>query len=164
VTERKPRELNVETWIDRQIREAQERGDFEDLPGRGKPLPGYGDQYREDWWLHGYLRREGVSSDTMLPAPLRLRKEIERLPEDVRPLDTEAEVREIVSELNERIVAYVRAGGGPRVPVAPVNADNVVSQWREHRAAARIAAPQPKSGPERPRHRWWFGRLRRKST
>lgn len=27
-----------ESAIDRQIREAQERGDFDDLPGRGKPL------------------------------------------------------------------------------------------------------------------------------
>jgi Domain of unknown function (DUF1992) len=25
--------------VDRQIREAQERGDFDDLPGKGKPLP-----------------------------------------------------------------------------------------------------------------------------
>jgi DnaJ family protein C protein 28 len=27
-----------ESWIDQQIREAQERGEFDDLPGRGKPL------------------------------------------------------------------------------------------------------------------------------
>jgi DnaJ family protein C protein 28 len=27
-----------ESWIDQQIREAQERGEFDDLPGRGTPL------------------------------------------------------------------------------------------------------------------------------
>ena len=27
-----------ESWIDRQIREAQERGDFDNLPGKGQPL------------------------------------------------------------------------------------------------------------------------------
>jgi DnaJ family protein C protein 28 len=27
-----------ESWIDQQIREAQERGEFDDLPGKGKPL------------------------------------------------------------------------------------------------------------------------------
>ena len=27
-----------EDWIDQQIREAQERGEFDDLPGMGKPL------------------------------------------------------------------------------------------------------------------------------
>lgn len=32
----KPRDW--ESWIDQQIREAQERGAFDDLPGKGKPL------------------------------------------------------------------------------------------------------------------------------
>ena len=27
-----------ESWIDEQVREAQERGDFDDLPGKGSPL------------------------------------------------------------------------------------------------------------------------------
>ena len=27
-----------ESWIDQQIREAQERGEFDDLPGKGRPL------------------------------------------------------------------------------------------------------------------------------
>jgi DnaJ family protein C protein 28 len=30
--------LTLETWVDQQIREAQERGEFEDLPGMGEPL------------------------------------------------------------------------------------------------------------------------------
>jgi DnaJ family protein C protein 28 len=29
---------NWESWIDQQIREAEERGDFDDLPGKGRPL------------------------------------------------------------------------------------------------------------------------------
>jgi DnaJ family protein C protein 28 len=32
----KPRDW--ESWIDQQIREAQERGEFDNLPGKGKPL------------------------------------------------------------------------------------------------------------------------------
>ena len=39
MTERKPREISFTSWIDRQINEAQERGDFDNLPGAGKPLP-----------------------------------------------------------------------------------------------------------------------------
>jgi DnaJ family protein C protein 28 len=36
---RRPKDLsNWESWIDQQIREAQERGEFDDLPGSGKPL------------------------------------------------------------------------------------------------------------------------------
>lgn len=35
----KPRDpKDWESWIDQAIREAQERGEFDDLPGRGKPL------------------------------------------------------------------------------------------------------------------------------
>jgi DnaJ family protein C protein 28 len=29
---------HLESWIDEQIRQAQERGEFDDLPGKGKPL------------------------------------------------------------------------------------------------------------------------------
>ena len=122
--------MPYESWVDKQIREAEERGAFDDLPGKGKPLPGHGKRYDENWWLQGYLERENVPVETMLPESLRLRRKVHRLPETVRPLKTEEQVRDVVSELNHRIVAYVRAGGGPRVPVAPVDADAVVEQWR----------------------------------
>ncbi|MEV0587999.1 DUF1992 domain-containing protein [Nonomuraea sp. NPDC050310] len=32
--------MPFKTWIDRQIREATERGEFDNLPGTGKPIPG----------------------------------------------------------------------------------------------------------------------------
>lgn len=133
MTERKPAGMPYESWVDKQIREAEERGAFENLPGKGKPLPGYGKRDDGDWWLRGYLERENVPVDVMLPEPLRLRREIHRLPETLRALKTEEQVRDVVSELNQRIVAYLRVGGGPRVPVAPVNADEAVARWREAR-------------------------------
>ncbi|NED90626.1 DUF1992 domain-containing protein, partial [Streptomyces sp. SID11233] len=37
MTQRKPPGLDFESWIDRQIREAEERGEFRALAG--KPLP-----------------------------------------------------------------------------------------------------------------------------
>jgi hypothetical protein len=40
-----------ESRIERQIREAQERGEFDNLPGAGKPLPDRGTAYDEDWWI-----------------------------------------------------------------------------------------------------------------
>ncbi|MEO6090084.1 MAG: DUF1992 domain-containing protein, partial [Umezawaea sp.] len=84
MTERKPTDVNFESWIDRQIREAAERGEFDNLPGAGKPLPGLQGPVEEQWWLKGYLRREGLPSDVLLPTPLLLRKEVEALPETVR--------------------------------------------------------------------------------
>ena len=49
-----------ESHVDRQIREAQERGEFDNLPGAGKPIPGIGGNYDENWWLKELLRREDI--------------------------------------------------------------------------------------------------------
>lgn len=120
-----------ESAVDRQIRLAQERGEFDNLPGTGKPLPGRTDPDDELWWVKDYLRREGLSAEPLLPTALQLARQVERLAETVRPLRSEQLVREAVSELNRRIAAYLRAPSGPHVPVGPVDADRVVDEWRE---------------------------------
>jgi hypothetical protein len=139
--------VNFESWVDRQIREAADRGEFDNLPGSGKPLPGLRGPIEEQWWLKDYLRREGLSGDVLLPAPLLLRKEVEALPETVRGLRTEAEVRELVAELNVRIVEWLRFGDGPRVPLGPVNVDEVVDRWRAETRRPVRAAPPPTPAP-----------------
>ncbi|MGH3655146.1 MAG: DUF1992 domain-containing protein [Micromonosporaceae bacterium] len=133
MTDRKPADVNFESWVDRQIREAAERGAFENLPGAGKPLTGLGAPSDENWWVRGYLRREGLSTEELLPTPLRLRKEIEQLPETVRRLRTEQAVRETVDALNVRIVDWLRYPSGPQVRVGRVDPDAVVEQWRRDR-------------------------------
>jgi hypothetical protein len=125
-----------ETLVERRIRLAQERGDFDDLPGRGKPLPLDGPD-DENWWVRSYLRREGLSAEPLLPTPLQLRREVERLPATVAELRDEADVRQVVRELNRRIAEWLRAPVGPAVPVAPVDTDAVVARWRTDRAALR---------------------------
>ncbi|MFD2422098.1 DnaJ family domain-containing protein [Amycolatopsis pigmentata] len=156
MTERKPPGVSIESWVERQIREAQEAGRFDNLPGAGKPLPGLGLPYDELWWVRQKMASEGLSAEAALPTPLRLRKEIERLPETVRPLPTETAVREVVDELNKRIMDHLRAPSGPRVPVRPVDADAVVTTWKaEH--AKRRPGPTP-SAPRTPPRRRFFRR------
>ncbi|NKQ59295.1 DUF1992 domain-containing protein [Amycolatopsis sp. K13G38] len=153
MTERKPSGISFESWVDKQIREAAERGAFDDLPGAGRPLPGLRRPHDEMWWIKDKMRREGLSSDALLPESLRLRKEIERLPETVRALPTEQAVREVVSDLNRRIADWLRAPQpGPRVYVGPVRADEVVAGWRANRPAS--PSPEPPAEPPR-RRRWW---------
>jgi hypothetical protein len=145
--------MDVETWVDRQIREAAARGDFDDLPLAGKPLPGRGVPDAEDWWLKGFLRREEMATDTLLPPGLRLRKQVEELSGTVARLRTEAAVRAAVEELNELILDYLRAPLGPWRPLAPVDVDDVVARWHAHRrAAARSAEPAAVEPARRP---WW---------
>jgi hypothetical protein len=122
-----------ESSIDRQLREATERGEFDNLPGVGKPLPGHGRDYDEDWWVKDWLRREGATAG-VLPPTLALRRDLENLEEQVDRLRTEAEVRERVDELNERIrKATVGLLDGPPVVLPPRDADAVVAGWRERR-------------------------------
>ncbi|MBA8826019.1 hypothetical protein FHX42_003385 [Saccharopolyspora lacisalsi] len=168
MTERKPTGVDFETWIDRQIRTARERGDLDDLPGEGKPLPDMDKPRDELWWARDYVQREGLSTEALLPTPLQLRREVERLPDTVRGLSTEQAVRDTAEELNLRIVHWLRAPSGPRVPIAPVDAESVVRQWRADQAAATetddaaAAGPTDRARPSEaplPRRRWWH-RLR----
>ena len=61
MTRRKPPGAGWESWIDYQIREAQERGEFDDLPAAGKPIPDLDKPFHEMWWVKDKLRREGLS-------------------------------------------------------------------------------------------------------
>lgn len=158
MTERKPPGVSFETWIDRQIREATERGDFDNLPGAGKPIPGHGEPDDEMWWVKGLLRREGLTAEGMLPTSLRLRKEIVDLPGTVRPLPSERAVREVVTKLNARIADWLRCPTGPYARIEPVDPETVVAQWRSARPA--LPAP-PAPGVTQRVTPWWrrvFGR------
>ncbi len=136
MTERKPVEHTFESWVDKQIREATERGEFENLAGAGKPIPGAGAPVDENWWIRGYLRRQGVPADGLLPDSLVLRRDRQRLAETVAgDCDSEAEVRAEVAALNRRIAEYLRTPTPPYVPIAPADADRVVAAWRQRRDA-----------------------------
>ncbi|MGC3863830.1 DUF1992 domain-containing protein [Micromonospora chersina] len=153
-----------EAAVEAQIRSAQERGEFDNLPGAGKPIPGRDLPYDEGWWIRSFLEREQLPGDLLLPTPLQLRRRIEKLPDEVRDLPTEESVRACVAALNTEVVAWLRTPTGPRVVVRPVNADDVVRDWRaaRERAAAERVAPtvDPAPVPVPPRRRWWPWRRR----
>jgi Domain of unknown function (DUF1992) len=148
MTERKPRGTSFPSWIDQQIADAEQRGVFEDLPGKGKPLdlkPTGGDY--GDAWVRDYARREGVQPDEFLPTPLRLRREIEKLAEDVGEFRSEAEIREVAGDINRRIVEWRRIPVGPPIHVRLVNADDLVARWRAAKSARGASARRPAASP-----------------
>jgi len=131
VIERKPPGVSWETWIDRQVRESQERGDFDGLPGAGKPLPDL-DRRDEDWWLKRMLVREGIS---VTPPTIAIRVEVEQALAEVGRSTEEAEVRTILATINEKVRRINRLGAdGPPSTVMPLDVDEVVERWREERA------------------------------
>jgi hypothetical protein len=159
MTERKPPEISFASWIDQQINEAAERGAFDNLPGAGKPLPKRGEADAAQAWLRDYLRREGVSGEELLPPPLRLRKEVERLTGTVQDLRSEQAVREVVAGLNQRILQWRRIPEGPPVYLPLVDEEATVARWRD--AQPRPSSPAPAATrPAPPPPRWWhrFGR------
>jgi hypothetical protein len=133
MTERKPTGMSFASWIDQQIAEATERGAFDNLPGAGEPIPHHGDEDASQAWLREYLRKEGMSADALLPTPLRLRLQIERLAKAVPAMSSEQEVREAVSELNHQVMEWRRIPLGPPIFVPKVDEDAMVSQWRAAR-------------------------------
>lgn len=115
--------------MDRQIREAQERGDFDNLPGKGKPIPGRGQPDDELWWLKQYMAREQLTF--ALPRSLQIRKEAEDIQTRVGRERRESEVRRIVGELNDRIRAETRTPtAGPPLRIGPLDVDTIVEAWR----------------------------------
>jgi hypothetical protein len=157
MTERKPKEMTFTSWIDQQISEAAERGAFDNLPGAGKPLPRRGEADDDGQaWLRDYLRREGVSTDLLLPMPLQLRKEAARLAETVPGLPSEQAVREVVGELNHRIKEWRRIPVGPPIFVALVDEDGMVEAWREAHPPPPAASSVPvATSADGARSRWW---------
>ncbi|AEN08237.1 MULTISPECIES: DUF1992 domain-containing protein [unclassified Streptomyces] len=132
MTERKPAGVSFESWVDKQIREAEQRGDFSHLPGFGKPLPGLERPYDENWWIKAKLEREGVS---VLPPSLALRKEAEDAREEALGARSEREARRILAEVNDRIREALRTPPeGPPLNIRPLDVEAVVAQWHERRA------------------------------
>jgi DnaJ homologue, subfamily C, member 28, conserved domain len=131
MTQRKRPGVRFETWIDRQVRQAAERGEFDDLPGSGAPLPDLDQPHDEMWWVKRKLRREGLSS---LPPSLALRKEARSAVEGAARADTEREVRERIAAINEKIRDAIRLGiRGPELNLVPFDVERMVREWRRAR-------------------------------
>lgn len=141
-------------WVEEQLRVAIERGDFDDLPGAGKPLE-LGDTHDPDWWLKKLVERERIA---VLPLSVQLRKEDAELDDRLDEIAFEAEVRRVLTDFNERVVAArYRLPEGPPLVTMPRDVDATVAAWaerREARRAARAAAAATEPGTGR-RRRWW---------
>ena len=91
-----------------------ERGEFDNLPGAGKPIEDLGTEHDPDWWLKKLIERERITG--VLPEALQLRKddlEIEALL-DRQPNETY--VRRELESFNARVVrARMQLQGGPPV-------------------------------------------------
>ena len=143
---RKPGVPRFESYVERQIREAIERGEFDDLPGQGQPLPDLNGRDDPNRWVKGLLEREKLPMP--LPTSLALRREVRDLPQTLADVRHEAAVRDIVEDLNDRIRdSHRRRVDGPPVVTAVVDVEAAVARWRRRRPTR-----PPGSGQRRHRH------------
>lgn len=145
------RALYVETAIQQAIR----RGDFDDLPGAGKPLEGLGDRHDPDWWIRRKIQTEKLTG--LGPPALMLRTEAAEFEDRLDALTRAADVRAHVEDFNRRVVdARRQLLGGPPVVTPTRDPEADVVAWEERRAARAAAARRPEASP--PRRRGLFRR------
>jgi hypothetical protein len=122
-----------ESALDRQIRAAEERGEFDDLPGKGKPLASESAPYRPDWWVNQVIEREKAGAYAIPPA-LALRKIADELTAGAAGFESERVVRAAVEDYNERAdVARKLPQEGRAVVLPRLDADAIVEGWRAGR-------------------------------
>ncbi len=127
-TEHKPHRITATSPIERQIRKAQEEGQFDDLPGAGKPLPDLDEVYDAAWWVKKLVRRERIS---MLPPALSIKLDIERALEKIRTLRSEEQVRAHVDALNAKISRVnAQTTTGPPTTTGRFDPNTIVDRWR----------------------------------
>ncbi|WP_426245669.1 DUF1992 domain-containing protein [Nocardioides sp. LHG3406-4] len=155
---------NQARWVDLQVQQAMERGEFDDLPGRGKPIPGIGTDSAEgwdpDWWVKKLIEREQITG--VLPPALQLRKEDAELDGRLDAITAESEVGREVEDFNERVrrALYTPPTGPSAPPVVTRRRDveHEVEAWRARRTARieaqRVAVAASEAEAPKPR-RWW---------
>jgi hypothetical protein len=148
-------------WVDMQVRKAMERGEFDNLPGAGKPIKGLGSTHDPDWWVKGLVEREKITG--VLPPALALRKEDTDLDAVLDREPTEEAVRRTVRDFNRRVVeARRQLTGGPPVVTPTRDEDAEVAAWRarirERRDRQRRQLEQASPAPATRRRRWWSRR------
>ena len=162
---------NWESPVERAIREAQERGEFDNLPGAGKPLRNLGspDVDDPDWWVKGLVQREQLDMTGAMPPAIALRKEAATFPESLLDLRTEESVRIVLGDFNHRVkVDRLRPAVGnlPPLLARTVDVDDLVERWRDLRCqraqpadpdaaqALPVTAPAASRGARRDRGSW----------
>lgn len=151
-------EVAIALLADMHIRNAIERGEFDNLPGSGKPLD-LPDRHDPDWWLKNLMKRERF---VLLPPSIQLRKEDAALNGRLNEMWSEADVRQEVEEFNKRVLrGRYQPPAGPPLVTMPRDVEATVAAWADRRAAraaeararARAEAPD-ESRRRRRRNRW----------
>ncbi|WP_435737820.1 DUF1992 domain-containing protein [Cellulosimicrobium sp. PMB13] len=135
-TVRTPRRVRPEDraqYVDVVIDQAIRRGEFDDLPLAGKPIPGLTGRHDPDWWLKSVIERERLTG--LGPPAMLLKAEDHGLDDRLDQELDEKVVRELLEDFNARVVdARRQLLGGPPVVTPTRDVEAEVVRWRARRA------------------------------
>lgn len=135
-------EADRAAFVESAIQVAMRRGDFDDLPGAGKPLEGLGSHHDPDWWIRRKIEQEKLTG--LGPPALMLRVEDREMDDRLDALSRESDVREVLEDFNRRVVeARRQLLGGPPVVTKTRDVDAEVASWHARRAARAAASDAP---------------------
>lgn len=134
---------NKHEFVETAIQIAIRRGEFDDLPGAGKPLEGLGTHHDPDWWIRRKIESENLTG--LGPPAILLRTEDRELDANLDNLSRENDVRDVLEDFNSRVIAARRQlMGGPPVVTKTRDVDAEVAAWRERRTVrAAVVTPGP---------------------
>ncbi|MCU1403989.1 MAG: molecular chaperone DnaJ [Glaciihabitans sp.] len=119
-------------YVEISIQQAMRRGDFDNLPGSGKPIANLGQAYDPDWWIRQKIEREQITG--LGPPALTLRTEDATLDARLDAAPSEQAVRDTLEDFNKRIIAARRQlQGGPPVVTPTRDVEDELVRWRARR-------------------------------
>ncbi|WEO78789.1 DUF1992 domain-containing protein [Cryobacterium sp. SO2] len=124
-------------YVEISIQQAMRRGDFDNLPGTGKPIPGLAAPYDPDWWIRQKIEREQITG--LGPPALTLRSEDAGLDARLDGVFSASQVRDLLEDFNRRVIeARRQLRGGPPVVTALRDVDAELARWQDRREAKRL--------------------------
>lgn len=142
-------------FVEIAIQQAQRRGEFENLPGAGKPLANLRETTDPDWWFRRKIERERITG--LGPPALTLRTEDRDLDARLDATSTEDGVREILHDFNKRVrEAQRQLLGGPPVVTSPRDVEAEIDRWADRRRQRQRAAEveRQQAADSQPRRGW----------
>jgi hypothetical protein len=112
------------------IEQAIQEGQFNALPGFGKPLNLDPANNAGDCWLKRKAQQENLE---ILPPALVLKRHVERKQQAILEIRDEAKARTALLELNEMIEkSLMNILWGPPCDVLPLEIERFMEAWRDH--------------------------------
>jgi hypothetical protein len=152
-------------YVETVIQQAIRRGEFDNLPGAGKPLSGLDGRHDPDWWIRRKIESEQLTG--LGPPALTLRTEDAALDDRLDGMHREEDVRAAIDDFNARVKeARRQLLGGPPVVTQLRDPDHAVRAWRERRLerARRAAEEQERRRAEESALGWRERRRRRRES